>query len=703
MPKKLIVDGTEIEVEDGITLLQACELAGAEIPRFCYHERLSIAGNCRMCLVEVEGAPKPVASCAQTVNDLRPNKDGSPNVIHTTSPIVKKAREGVMEFLLINHPLDCPICDQGGECDLQDQAMAFGIGGSRYQENKRAVEDKYIGPLIKTIMTRCIHCTRCVRYMTEIAGVEELGLAGRGEDAEITTYLENGILSEMSANVIDLCPVGALTHRPWAHNARPWELKKTESIDVMDAVGANIRVDTRGAEVMRILPRNNDAVNEEWISDKTRHVCDGLKTQRLDQPYVRRDGRLVSTSWDEALGLVAEKLTNVAPERIGAITGELAGAEEMYALKEIMCGLGVASIDCRAPNEILDPALGRSSYLFNSTIEAIDSADAILLIGTNPRLEAPVLNSRIRRRWRNGGLSIGVIGEQAPMTYAYEWIGDTPDRLNSLADGDHMFCGILRQAKAPMVIIGAAVFARPDATAVLARVAKVASDAREGIDTGRSVFNVLHSSAARVAGLDLGLVPADGGRDTASIISGAGSGDLDVVYLLGADEIDMGSLGDTFVIYQGTHGDAGAHRADVILPGSAYTEKSAIYLNTEGRVQMTQKALFAPGDAKEDWAILRALSGPVGKILPYDRLPALRAAMYKAAPHLQRLDEIGQHGDDCLENLSLLSGTLSDAPFVNRITDFYLTNPIARASAIMAELSALKAQQTSTGQLRAAE
>jgi NADH-quinone oxidoreductase subunit G len=703
MPKKLIVDGTEIEVEDGITLLQACELAGAEIPRFCYHERLSIAGNCRMCLVEVEGAPKPVASCAQTVNDLRPNKDGSPNVIHTTSPIVKKAREGVMEFLLINHPLDCPICDQGGECDLQDQAMAFGIGGSRYQENKRAVEDKYIGPLIKTIMTRCIHCTRCVRYMTEIAGVEELGLAGRGEDAEITTYLENGILSEMSANVIDLCPVGALTHRPWAHNARPWELKKTESIDVMDAVGANIRVDTRGAEVMRILPRNNDAVNEEWISDKTRHVCDGLKTQRLDQPYVRRDGRLVPTSWDEALGLVAEKLTRAAPERIGAITGELAGAEEMYALKELMSGLGVASIDCRAPNEILDPAFGRSSYLFNSTIEAIDSADAILLIGTNPRLEAPVLNSRIRRRWRNGGLSIGVIGEQAPLTYAYEWIGDTPDKLNSLADGDHMFCGILRQAKAPMVIIGAAASARPDATAVLAQVAKIASAAREGIDAGRSVFNVLHSSAARVAGLDLGLVPAVGGRDTASIISGAGSGALDVVYLLGADEIDMSSLGDTFVIYQGTHGDAGAHRADVILPGSAYTEKSAIYLNTEGRVQMTQKALFAPGDAKEDWAILRALSGPVGKILPYDRLPALRAAMYKAAPHIQRLDEIGQHGDDCLENLSRLSGTLSDAPFVNRITDFYLTNPIARASAIMAELSALKAQQTSTGQLRAAE
>jgi NADH-quinone oxidoreductase subunit G len=703
MPKKLIVDGTEIEVEDGITLLQACEMAGAEIPRFCYHERLSIAGNCRMCLVEVEGAPKPVASCAQTVNDLRPNKDGSPNIVHTTSPLVKKAREGVMEFLLINHPLDCPICDQGGECDLQDQAMAYGIGGSRYQENKRAVENKYIGPLIKTIMTRCIHCTRCVRYMTEIAGVEELGLAGRGEDAEITTYLQNGILSEMSANVIDLCPVGALTHRPWAHNARPWEMKKTESIDTMDAVGANIRVDTRGAEVMRILPRNNDAVNEEWISDKTRHVCDGLKTQRLDQPYVRRDGRLVPASWDEALALVAEKLKTTPPERVGAIAGDLAGAEEMFALKEFMSALGVTNIDCRAPGEALDPANGRTSYLFNSTIEAIDSADAILLVGTNPRLEAPVLNSRIRRRWRNGGLSVGLIGEQAPLTYAYEWIGETPDKLASVASGDHMFCGILRQAHAPMIIVGPAAYTRPDGQAVLAQAAKVANAAREGLDTGRAVFNILHSAAARVAGLDLGLVPAEGGRDTEGIIAGAGRGELDLVYLLGADEIDMSALGQAFVVYQGTHGDAGAHRADVILPSAAYTEKSAIYLNTEGRVQMTQKALFAPGEAKEDWTIIRALSGTVGKTLPYDRLQQLRAAMFKAAPHFQHLDEIGPHGDDSLGQLASLQGTLSDAPFVNRITDFYFTNPIARASAIMAELSALKAEKMSTGQLRAAE
>ncbi|MEQ8825617.1 MAG: NADH-quinone oxidoreductase subunit NuoG [Filomicrobium sp.] len=703
MPKKLIVDGQEIEVEDGITLLQACEMAGAEIPRFCYHERLSIAGNCRMCLIEVEGAPKPVASCAQTVNDLRPNRDGSPNVIHTKSPTVKKAREGVMEFLLINHPLDCPICDQGGECDLQDQAMAYGIGGSRYQENKRAVEDKYIGPLIKTIMTRCIHCTRCVRYMTEIAGVEELGLAGRGEDAEITTYLENGILSEMSANVIDLCPVGALTHRPWAHHARPWELKNTESIDVMDAVGSNIRVDTRGSEVMRILPRNNDAVNEEWISDKTRHVCDGLKTQRLDQPYLRKDGRLTPVSWDEALGAVAEHLASAPAEKIGAIAGDLAGAEEMFALKQLMEGLGVKNIDCRAPGEVLDPANGRSSYLFNSLIEGIEYADAILLVGTNPRLEAPVLNSRIRKRWRAGGLSVGVIGEAADLGYAHEYIGAGADALSSVANGQHMFAGILRQAKSPMIIVGSGLYAREDGPALMALAAKAAQAASEGNDPGRAVFNVLHTAAARVAGLDMAFLPGEGGMPTSSIIDAAATGGLDVVYLLGADEIDMSKLGNAFVIYQGTHGDAGAHRADVILPGATYTEKSAIYANTEGRVQMTQKAIFPPGQAKEDWTILRALSQRLGKTLPYDSLPQLRTELFKAVPHLQRIDDIGPHGDDCLEALVKLDGTPTDAPFVNSIKDFYLTNPIARASAIMAELSALKAQKQATGQLHAAE
>ncbi|MBU1213131.1 MAG: NADH-quinone oxidoreductase subunit NuoG [Alphaproteobacteria bacterium] len=703
MPKKLIVDGKEIEVEDGITLLQACEMAGAEIPRFCYHERLSIAGNCRMCLVEVAGAPKPVASCAQTVNDLRPNPDGSPNVIRTTSPLVKKAREGVMEFLLINHPLDCPICDQGGECDLQDQAMAYGVGGSRYQENKRAVEDKYIGPLIKTIMTRCIHCTRCVRYMTEVAGVEELGLAGRGEDAEITTYLENGILSEMSANAIDLCPVGALTHRPWAHNARPWELMKTESIDVMDGVGCNIRVDTRGPEVMRILPRNNDAVNEEWISDKTRHVCDGLKMQRLDQPYVRRDGRLVPATWDEALAVVGERLQSTPPARIGALAGDLAGAEEMLALKTLMDGLGVANIDCRAPGEVLDGSCGRSGYLFNTTIEGIEAADAILLIGTNPRLEAPVLNSRIRKRWRMGGLAVGLIGEPADLTYTYDHIGTGPAALGDLVDGAYDFSRILRQAKRPMVIVGGGVYSRADGRALLALAARIAATARTDIEAGHCVFNILHANAARVAGLDLGFLPGTDGLDTAAMIEAAGQDDLDLVYLLGADEIDTAALGNAFVVYQGTHGDRGAHRADVILPGAAYTEKSATYANTEGRVQMTQRAVYPPGQAKEDWAILRALSAHAGKTLPFDSLTELRANLYKAVPHLQRIDEIAMSGDDCLAGLQQAGGTSGSAAFVNPIADFYLTNPIARASAIMAELSALKAQKQATGQLHAAE
>lgn len=704
MAKKLIIDGQEIEVDDGATLLQACEQAGAEIPRFCYHERLSIAGNCRMCLVEVQGSPKPVASCAMGVGDLPPNRDGSPKVINTKSPLVKKAREGVMEFLLINHPLDCPICDQGGECDLQDQAIAFGLGGSRYSENKRAVENKYIGPLIKTIMTRCIHCTRCVRYMTEVAGVEELGLAGRGEDAEITTYLENGIFSEMSANVVDLCPVGALTHRPWAHNARPWELQKTESIDVMDALGSAIRVDTRGAEVMRILPRNNDAVNEEWISDKTRHVADGLRTQRLDQPYVRKDGRFVPASWDEALELVAQKLKSASPARVAALAGNLAGAEEMFALKDLMGRLKVKSLDCRQDGDKLDPALGRASYLFNSTIEGIEQADAVLLVGTNPRLEAPVLNARIRKRWRQGGLTVGHIGERAELTYAHDYLGAGPQTLAEIADGRHMFAGVLKQAQRPMVIVGAGAFSRADGAAVLATVARVAHFAADGKEAGWSAFNVLHAAAARVAGLDLGVVPADGGLDTPAIVAAAAKGEIELIYLLGADEIDMSTLGTApFVIYQGSHGDAGAHRADVILPGAAYTEKSATYVNTEGRAQRTARAVFPPGQAKEDWTILRALSARVGATLPYDSLSALRAAMHKVAPQLARLDSVAPAALAGIEALAARGGNMGSEPFESVVKDFYLTNPIARASAVMAEMSALRKSSAAALSLHAAE
>jgi NADH-quinone oxidoreductase subunit G len=690
MPKQLIIDGKLIEVEDGLTLIQACEQAGVEIPRFCYHERLSIAGNCRMCLIEVAGMPKPIASCAMGVSDLPPNKDGSPKVINTRSPMVKKAREGVMEFLLINHPLDCPICDQGGECDLQDQAMAYGFGGSRFDENKRAVDEKYLGPLIKTHMTRCIHCTRCVRFMTEVAGVEELGAIGRGEDMEITTYLERGLASELSANVNDLCPVGALTHRPWAFIYRPWELRKTESVDVMDAVGSNIRVDARGREVLRILPRNNDAVNEEWISDKTRYVADGLKVQRLDRPYVRKNGRLEAAAWDEALALVGARLRAAKPNRIAALAGDLAGAEEMFALKDLLGRLGCKNIDCRQDGGKLDPKLGRASYLFNSTIAGIEQADAILLVGTNPRVEAAVLNTRIRKRWRQAGAAVGLIGQPADLTYPYEYLGGGPQTLAEVLDGKHSFASALKTAQRPMVVVGAAAAAKADGLAVLSTAARIALAAVEGKGPGWNPFNVLHCAAGRVAGLDLGFVPENGSLDLVG---------LDVAYLLGADEIDMKRLGGAFVVYQGSHGDAGADRADVVLPGAAYTERSATYVNTEGRAQTSARAAFPPGDAKDDWAIVRALSAHVGHRLPYDSLPAVRAAMYKQAPALARLDAVVPADLKGVEALAAAGGKLGGEPFGAAVADFYLTNPIARASAVMAELSAFKqaAAQRTTG------
>ena len=623
MPK-LIVDGIEVEVENGATLLQACEEAGAEIPRFCYHERLSIAGNCRMCLVEVEKSPKPVASCAM------PAADGM--VVHTKTEQVKRAREGVMEFLLINHPLDCPICDQGGECDLQDQSMAYGVDGSRFHENKRAVEEKYMGPLVKTVMTRCIHCTRCIRFSQEVAGVPELGAIGRGEDMEITTYLEHALTSELSANVVDLCPVGALTFRPFAYTARPWELKKTESIDVMDAVGSNIRVDARGAEVMRILPRLNDEVNEEWISDKTRFVWDGLKTQRLDTPYVRENGKLRPASWDEAFAAIAAKLKDAKPESIAAIAGDLACAESMKALKDLFAALGSPNIDCRQDGAKLD-ASHRAGYIFNSTIAGIEDADAILLIGTNPRIEAPIINARILKRARMGGVKIGLVGPRVDLSYDYDYLGAGPQSLKDLG----AFADVLKNAQRPLLVVGQGALARADGAAVLAEAIALAKSV--GAVSGEwNGFSVLHTAAARVGGLDLGLVPGAGGRDIAGILDGASKGDISFVYLLGADEIDMAKLGQAFVVYQGTHGDAGAHRADVILPGAAYTEKSATWVNTEGRVQLGRRAVFPPGQAREDWTILRALSGVIGKVLPYDNLDALRAAMVAAAPHFADVD-----------------------------------------------------------------
>src|SRR5215210_7498590 len=498
---KLIVDGIEVEVRPVYTLLQACEAAGAEIPRFCFHERLSIAGNCRMCLVELKGAPKPVASCAWGVRDCRPGPNGEPPVVNTKSPMARKAREGVMEFLLINHPLDCPICDQGGECDLQDQAMAYGHDKSRYWENKRAVEDKYIGALVKTSMNRCIQCTRCVRFSTEVAGVSELGAIGRGEDMEITTYLEQAMTSELQGNVVDLCPVGALTSKPYSFVARPWELGKTESVDVMDAVGSAIRVDSRGREVMRILPRVNDDVNEEWISDKTRHVVDGLKVQRLDQPYVREGGQLRPASWPEAFAAIKTKVARTNANGIGAIAGDLAALEEMFALKELMGRLGVTNLDCRQDGAALDPALGRASYLFNATVAGIEQADGLMIIGANPRKEAPVLNARIRKRWRNANLKIGVIGEKADLTYDYAYLGAGPETLAEFVN--HAPAKLERQ----IWLIGQGALARPDGAAILAMAAKAAMSVG-AVKDGWNGFSVLHTAAARVGGLDVGFVPA---------------------------------------------------------------------------------------------------------------------------------------------------------------------------------------------------
>ncbi|EHK56620.1 NADH-quinone oxidoreductase subunit NuoG [Allomesorhizobium alhagi] len=681
---KLKVDGKEIEVPDHYTLLQAAEDAGAEVPRFCFHERLSIAGNCRMCLIEVKGGPpKPAASCAMGVRDLRPGPNGETPEIFTNTPMVKKAREGVMEFLLINHPLDCPICDQGGECDLQDQAMAFGVDSSRYQENKRAVEDKYIGPLVKTIMNRCIHCTRCVRFTTEVAGISELGLIGRGEDAEITTYLEQAMTSELQGNVIDLCPVGALTSKPYAFQARPWELTKTESIDVMDAVGSAIRVDSRGREVMRIMPRINEQVNEEWISDKTRFIWDGLRTQRLDRPYVRRDGKLVAASWSEAFAAINEAVAKSSGDKIGAIAGDLAAVEEMYALKLLMQSLDSPNIDCRQDGARLDPALGRASYIFNPTIEGIEQADAVLIIGANPRFEASVLNARIRKRWKVGNLPVGAIGEIGDLRYDYEMLGAGSESLNELARGKGKFFSVLKNAKRPLIIVGQGALARTDGAAVLGLAAKLAL-AVDAVSEEWNGFSVLHTAAARVGGLDIGFVPGEGGKSAAEMMSA-----MEVLFLLGADEIDMTGASGAFVVYIGTHGDAGAHRANVILPGAAYTEKSGTYVNTEGRVQQTNRAGFAPGEAREDWAILRALSDVLGHRLPFDSLSQLRAKLTADYPHLLEIDEIASGDPADIQRAAQIAGPLAKGAFASPVKDFYLTNPIARASAVMAECSAL--------------
>jgi NADH-quinone oxidoreductase subunit G len=656
--RTILIDGIPVEADPAMTLIQVCEAAGIEIPRFCYHERLSIAGNCRMCLVEIVGGPpKPAASCAMQVRDLRPGKDGAPPEVRTNSPMVKKAREGVMEFLLINHPLDCPICDQGGECDLQDQAMAYGVDFSRYREPKRAVADPDLGPLVATQMTRCISCTRCVRFITEVAGAPELGQTGRGEDAEVTNYLGRTLESNLQGNIIDLCPVGALTSKPYAFTARPWELTRTETIDVMDALGANIRVDTRGREVMRILPRNHDGVNEEWISDKTRFVWDGLRRQRLDRPYIREGGRLRPATWAEALAAAAAAL-RAGP--VAALAGDLAPVEAIWSLRRLVAGLEDARTECRLDGAALPPG-NRSGYVGTARIEEIDTAERILLIGTDPRAEMPVLNARIRKAWL-AGAEVALIGQAADLTYDHIWLGDDRAALARLLDrGDEAI-----RARRSLVIVGQAALTGADGAAVLAAAQAIAEETESG-------FLVLHTAASRVGAMDAGFTH-DGGLRAA--LDGAAT-----VFALGVDEIDI-PAGPT-VIYQGSHGDRGAHRADIVLPAAAWTEEPGLFVNTEGRPQPAFRAGFPPGEARENWAILRALSGQLGAALPWDDLPALRRALVAEVPHLKAVDTVPDNDWQAEPR-----GALGEGPFGVAVRDFYLTNPIARASALMAELSA---------------
>ncbi|MEO0680731.1 MAG: NADH-quinone oxidoreductase subunit NuoG [Pseudomonadota bacterium] len=659
--KKISIDGQEIEVDGALTLLQACEQAGVEVPRFCYHERLSIAGNCRMCLVEVVGGPpKPAASCAMQVRDLRPGKDGEPPQVRTTSPMVKKAREGVMEFLLINHPLDCPICDQGGECDLQDQAMAYGVDFSRFREAKRAAIDPDLGPLVGTQMTRCISCTRCVRFITEVAGVPEMGQTGRGEDSEITSYLAQTLTSEMQGNIVDLCPVGALTSKPYAFTARPWELKHTESIDVMDALGANIRVDVRGREVMRFLPRNHDGVNEEWLSDRSRYVWDGLRRQRLDRPYIRVDGKLTPASWDEALTAAAEGMKG---RRLSALAGDLAPVEAMFSLKRLIEGQG-GIVEGRQGGEKL-PVDNRAAYAGTARIEDLETADRILIVGANPREEAPVLNARIRKGWL-AGADVGVVGEAMDLTYEHQRFGAGPGSLSGV--GRMALIGFLEEGEGRVVVLGMGAVARPDGAEVLGHVMDLC-------DAAGAKLLILHTAAARVGALDLGFADA-GGLDAAL--------QAEAIFNLGADEVEIPA--GAFVIYQGSHGDRGAHRADVILPGAAWTEESGVFVNLEGRPQMAARAGFPPGEARENWAILRALSAKLSATLPWDSLAQLRAALFAAHPHLGLIDAVPEN-----DWRAEPAGDVGDAPFESPLNDHYLVNPICRASTVLAELSARKA------------
>lgn len=674
MPK-LTIDGKEVVVEEGATVIQACEQIGIEIPRFCYHPRLAIAGNCRMCLVEIEKAPKPVASCAQPAMENM--------VVHTNTPLVKKAREGVMEFLLINHPLDCPICDQAGECDLQDQSMAYGKGESRYEEEKRSVLDKDFGPLIKTQMTRCIHCTRCVRFITDVAGIPEIGSLYRGEDTEIATYVEKAVDSELSGNIIDLCPVGALTSKPYAFKARSWELEKTESIDVLDAVGSNIRIDSRGKQVMRILPRINEDINEEWISDKTRFAYDGLSKQRLDKPYIKKNGKLVQATWEEAFKAISSELKKLKPEEISAIAGDLVDVESMLVLKDLWQELGSDNLDCRQHCEKLDISQ-RANYLFNTSITSIEDADFCLIIGSNPKKEAAILNARIKKAHLAGNIEIAVLGSEVDLTYKYNYLGNELAILKSIADGSHPIVTKLKHYKTPMLILGSQVISLDDGAEII-NLCKDIAQKYNFISDEWNGFNILNRSAAIVGGLDIGFVPQKPDSNVKEFLDAAQDSKIKLIYLLGADEVDTTKLKNTFVIYQGHHGDRGAHAADVILPGCAYTEKSSTYVNLEGRVQRAYRAVFAPGESKLDWQIIIELAECMDIDLGYKSLAEIRKKMIEVAPHFAKIGLIDKAQWKIKDNkYNCVSKVIG-----YNDSNYYLTDSICRASVTMSKCADL--------------
>jgi len=674
MPK-IIVNNKEVEFEEGMTILQACELAGAEIPRFCYHERLSIAGNCRMCLVEVEKSLKPVASCAM------PAIEGMK--IKTNTPFVEKARKGVMEFLLANHPLDCPVCDQGGECDLQDQSLFYGLDNSRYTENKRQVQEKYMGPLIKTEMTRCIHCTRCIRFATEVAGIPELGAIGRGEDMEITTYLEKSMESELSANVIDLCPVGALTSKPYAFEARPWDLKKTETIDIMDAVGSNIRVDTYGWEVKRVLPRVNEDINEEWISDKTRYACDGLLKQRLDTPYIRENGRLQKSSWSQTLKLLVTKLKSFDPNEVAGLVGDLADLEMIYSFKSFFeKSVGSTNLECRQGRIYINPQ-ERMNYIFNSSINGIEDSDFILLVGTNPRLEATILNTRIRKAYINNRLKIYSIGNPGDLTYPYQSIGSNTSVIREIVSGSHEISGKIKKSKKPLVIIGESALYEKTGQYVFETL-KSFLFSNNFIRKDWNALNILNQQASRVGAIDLGVYSINE-KENFLFFDKLDNNDFKFVYLLGADNINFDKK-DKFVVYQGSHGDKGAEIADIILPGAAYTEKNGLFVNLEGKLQNAYKASYPPGDAREDWIIFKDLAKMMKKPLEYNNVKYLRESINKDIQ--QKINNVVNKTNE----IDFVDENISIKPI-----DYYYTNPIARASKIMGECKQISKKLLFTG------